>query len=137
MNPIKIDLIEKKKQLIIREIGLLQQLVKKRIGKASDLETQHVLCRSMQNCITAVIDIAQHIVSEKGGEVPPSYSECVAALGPLGILDSKFAIEFSRIAKLRNVLVHQYDDLDIGFLASLVPKLIDDLKTFLRVLDKF
>lgn len=54
MNPIRVDLLEKKKQVILREMGLLQLLVKKRIGNASDIETQHVLCRSMQNCITAV-----------------------------------------------------------------------------------
>lgn len=81
------------------------------------------------------VDIAQHIVTERGAEVPPSYSECVAALGPLGVLDQNFSQEFSRVAKLRNVLVHQYDDLDLSFLASLVPKLLENLKVFLKAID--
>jgi uncharacterized protein YutE (UPF0331/DUF86 family) len=52
------------------------------------------------------------------------------------VLDQPFADAFSRVAKLRNVLVHLYDTVDIGFLFSLVPALIKDTKSFLRQLTK-
>jgi uncharacterized protein YutE (UPF0331/DUF86 family) len=77
---------------------------------------------------------AKHVVSEKGGAVPETYADSVERLGGLGVLDSGFAAEFSRVAKLRNVLVHLYDNVDIEFLFSLVSKLIADLKRFLKEL---
>jgi uncharacterized protein YutE (UPF0331/DUF86 family) len=57
-------------------------------------------------------------------------------LGVVGGLDQLFADTVSRVAKIRDVLVHLYNIVDIGFLCSLVPALIKDTKTFLRQLDK-
>lgn len=62
----------------------------------------------MQNCIAAVIDIAQHIAAEKLSSPPESYSDAILSLGSIGALDQAFAEEFARVAKLRNVLVHLY-----------------------------
>lgn len=64
-----------------------------------------------------------------------SYSETIRELGALDILEQPFAEQFSRMAKLRNVLVHLYDSVDMAFLASLVPNLIKDTKVFLKSLD--
>jgi uncharacterized protein YutE (UPF0331/DUF86 family) len=134
MNPVKIDIIEKKSAIIAREIKLLTRIEKTPVTRESDELIQHALCHSMQNAIAAVIDLAQHIVAEKSSAIPESYSECILELSTLGIIPKDFAQDFSRVAKLRNVLVHLYDNVDIEFLFSLLPRFKSDLKKFLRCL---
>jgi uncharacterized protein YutE (UPF0331/DUF86 family) len=68
---------------------------------------------------------------------PESCSDAILSLGSIGALDQAFAEEFARVAKLRNVLVHLYDNVDHNFLFSLVPKLIQDSKRFVREITKF
>lgn len=130
MNPVSIDIIIKKKRLILRELDLLSTFRQIEINAESELLKQHALCHSMQNLISAVIDICQHIATESGKEYS-SYYQSIQVLGDLGVLDPEFADDFARVAKLRNVLVHLYDDINIEHLYSLMPKLIDHTKRFL------
>ena len=132
MNPVKIDVIERKKRTILGELKVLEEIQRRYQTTQVDAILEHALSHAMQNCIAAVIDIAQHVVSEKMPSPPESYSEAISALGALGVLTQPFADEFSRVAKLRNVLVHLYDNVDHSFLFSLVPNLIRDSKKFVK-----
>lgn len=133
MNPVSRSIIDKKKRVILKELNLLDGLRQVTIGNDSELEQQHILCHSMQNVISAVIDIAQHIATEAGRDFA-NYFESIKVLGDLKILDADFAEEFARIAKLRNVLVHLYDDININHLYSLMPKLVEQTKQFLKAI---
>lgn len=136
MNPIRIDVIEKKKRIILDELKILAEVQRRYQLDPSDLIVQHALMHAMQNCIAAIIDIAQHITSEKLGRTSESYSDAIRDLAVAGVLDQPFADNFSRVAKLRNVLVHLYDSVDIAFLFSLVPNFVKDTKTFLKQIGK-
>lgn len=136
MTPIQKAIIEGKTSIILRELALLKRIKKQKISRASDIIFQHALCHSVQNLIAAVIDIAQHIVSETSDEIPNSYAEAIERLGDLKILSPKFAHEFSEIAKLRNVVVHAYEKLDIDRLAALLPRTIRDTEVFLKAIRK-
>jgi len=132
MNPVKIDVIERKKSTILAELKILAEIQRRYQANQRDAILEHALSHAMQNCIAAVIDIAQHIVSERMQSQPESYSDAIVALGGLGVLEPSFADDFSRVAKLRNVLVHLYDNVDHTFLFSLVPNLIRDSKKFIK-----
>jgi uncharacterized protein YutE (UPF0331/DUF86 family) len=132
MNPVKVDVIERKKTTILAELKILAEIQRRFQAGQRDAILEHALLHAMQNCIAAVIDIAQHIVAEKQPSPPESYSEAIATLGALGVLEQPFADEFARVAKLRNVLVHLYDNVDHNFLFSLVPNLVRDSKKFVK-----
>lgn len=135
MNPIRLDVIEKKKRIIVDEIKVLKEAQRLYEANGSNAIVEHALMHAMQNCISAIIDIAQHLTSEKLGRAPESYSEAVRDLGTAGILDPAFAEQFARVAKLRNVLVRLYDSVDVGFLFSLVPMFVKDTATFIKALE--
>ena len=136
MNPIKLDVIEKKSQILSQELKVLAEVQRRWANGSNDRILQHALCHSMQVSIAAIVDIAQHIVAEKLDKTPESYSESIRALAEAGILEAKFADSFSRVAKLRNVLVHLYDNIDIDFLYSLTPAFVSDVKKFLEQVAK-
>jgi uncharacterized protein YutE (UPF0331/DUF86 family) len=135
MNPIRLDVIEKKRRIILDEIKVLNEAQRLYEANGSNTIVEHALMHALQNCISAIIDIAQHLTSEKLGRTPESYSEAIRDLGAAGVLDPAFAERFSRIAKLRNVLVHLYDSVDVAFLFSLVPTFIKDTAAFTKALD--
>jgi uncharacterized protein YutE (UPF0331/DUF86 family) len=137
MNPVKIDVIERKKTTVLAELKILAEIQRRHHAGQRDEILEHALLHAMQNCIAAVIDIAQHIVAEKMSSPPQSYSEAIASLGVLGVLEQPFADEFARVAKLRNVLVHLYDNVDHNFLFSLVPNLIRDARKFIKQISEY
>jgi uncharacterized protein YutE (UPF0331/DUF86 family) len=137
MTPIDVDLISRKRDFILRELRLLKELQKRRVNARSELLIQHALVHSVQNLISAVIDIAQHIVAEKGSAPPSSYADSIAQLGTLGVLPAKFATEFSHAAKMRNILVHAYENLNVELVVKALPQLIRDTQKFLRAVNKF
>ena len=132
MNPIKRDLVQRKIEIILSRLDLLRKLDLQKINASSDLMLQEALCHAMQNAIAAAIDIGQHICAEKLASAPETYTEAILQLAQAGVLDQEFADDFSRVAKLRNVLVHLYEHVDIGFIASLVPKFIADFTHFVE-----
>lgn len=136
MTPIEHEMLERKRELIARELKLIRELIKRRVSKKSDLILQHALCHSLQNAISATIDIAQHIVAERTSAVPQSYSESIELLAQAKILPKKFAFEFSQVAKLRNVVVHAYENLDVDYLASILPKFVKDMSIFIKATKK-
>jgi uncharacterized protein YutE (UPF0331/DUF86 family) len=65
--------------------------------------------------ITAVeccIDIAQHIGSASGFPPPSTNAHAIRLLGDNGVISSALAHELSAAVGFRNVLVHQYIDVD-------------------------
>jgi len=135
MNPIKYDMLERKRDFVYSRLKLLSSLLKQKRLVGNDVH-ESALCHAMQLAIAGIIDVAQHIVIEKTGKEPSSYTDAIEQLGTLGILEPKFATDFARVAKLRNVLVHLYDNVDMKFLVSLVPKFIKDTKMFFKAVMK-
>jgi len=137
VNPVKVDVVEKKKKTILTELKILAEIQRRHQSGQGDAILEHALSHAMQNCISAIIDISQYITADKLPAPPESYSEAIVALGTIGVLDLSFAEDFSRVAKLRNVLVHLYDNVDHNFLFSLIPNLIRDSKKFVKLVSEF
>ena len=136
MTPIDLAVVTAKERIIVREAKLLREIQDRGVSQASELFVQHAMCHAVQNLIGACIDIAQHLLCAKNAEIPGSYAEALEALGRIGVLEPEFARRFSGAAKLRNVVVHAYADLDIDRIAAAVPALLEDTKTFLKAVER-
>ena len=72
-----------------------------------------VIERLFEKIIGDALDINQHIIAQnKEIEVPNDYKETFLALIKLKILPKKIGEEISKSAGLRNILVHQYRELN-------------------------
>lgn len=136
MTPIDRSIVEKKCQFIIRELDHMTFLLTEGVNANSDFTKQYAVCLCVQHAISAVIDIAQHIVVEDLNEVADTYSDSIIKLGTLGVLDRDFAKRFSKAASLRNVMVHMYSELNIDHVISILPQIIEDLEVFLKAIEK-
>jgi uncharacterized protein YutE (UPF0331/DUF86 family) len=80
--------------------------------------------------IEACIDIAYHLIADRGWTPPDSAREAFAALMRHGLLDADLASRLGRAAGLRNLLVHDYVSVDPEQLVRVIRDGLDDLKTF-------
>jgi len=68
--------------------------------------------RNLEVAIQSCIDIANRIISLIDLEKPKDYYESITILGKENILPYDFAQKFAPIAGFRNILIHEYLDID-------------------------
>lgn len=88
------------------------------------LATQHALQLAIQICI----DVAAHLVAASGRPAPDRYQDLFSDLRGDG-LDERLAQGLSQAAGLRNILVHDYLDVDDGVIWGALDHL-DELRDF-------
>ena len=73
---------------------------------------QDIVERNLEVAAQAVIDIANRIISIEGLEKPRDYYGAIIRLGEAGILSLEFSEKLAPIAGFRNILVHDYLDIN-------------------------
>ena len=63
--------------------------------------------------IECILDTGTHIISSMGYGTPSTYEDVFKILGKHGVLPSAFVKKLKGLAGLRNILVHEYMDIDI------------------------
>ena len=100
------------------------------------LEKTWSIERGLQLSIQLVLDVGGHILSEEGVTVE-SYSEIIEELGKQDILPEKFAKNIKGMAGFRNILVHDYLEVDLKLLVKLVNNNLSDFRKFAQYILKY
>lgn len=97
---------------------------------ATDLLQRRFVEHTLQIAIQATLDIASHIVSDDRLGEPRTNRALFASLAQAGWIDTALNESLSRMAGFRNVLVHGYDDVDLGIVRDVLAHRLDDLRAF-------
>ena len=73
---------------------------------------QDIIERNLEVAAQAAIDISNRIISIGGFEKPRDYYEAILRLGETDVLPLDFAQKLAPIAGFRNILVHDYLDIE-------------------------
>jgi uncharacterized protein YutE (UPF0331/DUF86 family) len=73
---------------------------------------QDIIERNLEVSAQAAIDIANRIISIEDLEKPRDYYEAILQLGKADVIPLNFAEKLAPIAGFRNILVHDYLDID-------------------------
>lgn len=92
--------------------------------------------RNLQLAAQICIDIGNHIISDEGYRFPSGYSDIFQVLKEEKILDDKLSETMKKIAGFRNVLVHDYVEIDKDMVYSTLNN-IYDFKKFAEKISKF
>lgn len=101
-----------------------------------DEDLQDILARNLSIAIQACIDIAFH-VSAADGKVPPTAGDAFAALVTAKLIDRRLASALERAAGFRNVLIHEYTEIDWKIVLHAVRQDVADLAAFGRAIVAF
>jgi uncharacterized protein YutE (UPF0331/DUF86 family) len=106
-----------------------------RTAVTSDLHLQLEVERALQVSIQICIDVGAHLVSELGLKPAEDYQGVFSSLGAHGTIDDDLANRLGDAAGLRNLLVHDYGDIDHARLWDSLGDL-DDLRAFAAAADR-
>ena len=99
---------------------------------SDDWKVPRIIERTLQMMIETCVDIASHIIADKGYRVPKSYSDTFKVLHEGKIVSSKLFNSLEKMAKFRNIVVHHYDKVDAKIVVGILKK---DLKDFMGYRD--
>lgn len=85
--------------------------------------------RNFEVAAQCCIDICNRIIAVEETTKPADYADAIRRLGELDVLAPEFAREFARVAGFRNVLTHQYIEVDWDEVYRYFGRL-DELRTF-------
>jgi len=95
-----------------------------------DWKVQRIVERTLQMMIELCTDIAGHIIADQALRAPETYADTFRVLGEAGILTTEQMTVMEKMAKFRNVVVHQYEAVDAEIVALILRKHLDDFQLF-------
>jgi uncharacterized protein YutE (UPF0331/DUF86 family) len=115
---------------------LRQLAVTDRTTFLSDRGLQAQAERWLYLAAECALDLAHHLISDRGWKTPASYREAFQILGSEGVLQPVLAETMERWAGLRNVLAHLYLDVDQGRLHEILTGELDSLEEYSAALSR-
>lgn len=102
-----------------------------------DWKVQRIVERTLQMMIETCVDIAGHIISDKGFRIPLSYADAFKVLKENGLLSAQLCAHMEKMVKFRNVIVHQYDKVDAEIVIGILKKNLEDFLSYKKAIVDF
>jgi uncharacterized protein YutE (UPF0331/DUF86 family) len=80
--------------------------------------------------IEAMIDVAEHVIASEGLRPATSFADSFQSLAEGEWIGTELADALADAARFRNLLVHQYADIDDGRVVEILRTRMDDLDQF-------
>ena len=93
---------------------------------SDDWKVQRIIERTLQMMIETCVDIAGHIIADKGFRIPKSYADTFKVLHDEKIIGSKLSAVMEKMAKFRNIIVHHYDKVDAEIVVGIMKNNLTD-----------
>jgi uncharacterized protein YutE (UPF0331/DUF86 family) len=87
-----------------------------------DWKVQRIVERTLQMAVETCADIAEHLISDEGLRAPVSVADAFTVIRDAGIVSESLHGALVRMAKFRNVVVHQYDEVDAQIVIGILTK---------------
>jgi len=123
------DLVAKKLALIETCVEQLRRLARPDALR-SDVREERFVEHTLQVAIQSALDVASHLVSDERLGEPQTNRELFDLLVRAGRLPVELARVLRDMAGFRNVIVHGYQDVDLGVVEDVLRNHLDDLLAF-------
>jgi uncharacterized protein YutE (UPF0331/DUF86 family) len=97
---------------------------------ASDLMRQDAILLNLQRACEAAIDAAMHLVRTHRLGIPTESRQAFTLLDDAAILDGRLSQHLATMVGFRNVLVHNYRELDLDVVKGILSHRREDLNAF-------
>jgi uncharacterized protein YutE (UPF0331/DUF86 family) len=137
------EFVERKLQLIVDDLG---QLLAFRDTPYEDLVTDPIRLaaveRIVERMVQRAIDVNEHLIStlstgEEARTTRVTYRETFLRLADLGVYDADFAQRIALSVGLRNILVHEYNDIDHRILHQAIPDALEHYHAYINAVRAF
>ena len=106
-------------------------------GYRKDWRTQRIVERTLQILIELCIDIANHLISDRGMRLPTGYADTFMVLMENKVIGKGLFKKMEKVARFRNVVVHQYESIDPTIVVSILRNDLPDFVKYKKTVIKF
>jgi uncharacterized protein YutE (UPF0331/DUF86 family) len=130
------DVILNKKESLERCI----KQVREYYARPSDVEfkedhlRQDAIAVNLQRATELAIDMANHVIKERKLGLPKESRQSFELLGTSGIIPQELARTLQGMVGFRNILVHEYQKLDIEIMIDIIENRLRDMIDFSNLL---
>jgi len=132
------------KSLLLRKLAELEEYLRQIEeysnisvkGYSEDWKIQRIVERTLQMMIEICVDIASHIISDKGCRVPESYSDTFRVLYESKNISEDLFGRMEKMAKFRNIVVHHYTKVDAEIVVNILKRNLNDFLDFKNAIIK-
>ncbi len=129
--------------VVINKIQSIQRCIRRareEYQTGADFSTDYTrqdaaLLNVLRACETA-IDLANHVIRADHLGIPVTSADSFKLLRAEGVIDAKLAEHLEKMVGFRNVVVHQYDKIDLGIVESVITSELDELIAFADMIQK-
>jgi len=93
--------------------------------------------RLIQIIVECASDINSHVVLESGQRPPEDYASSFIRAAEVGLINHELASKLKGSGGMRNIIVHEYMDIDDRKVYEILPIAISDYKEYIRQVDDF
>jgi uncharacterized protein YutE (UPF0331/DUF86 family) len=93
--------------------------------------------RLIQLIVERASDINSHVVLESGQRPPEDYTSSFVRAADAGLITRELADKLKGSGGMRNIIVHEYMDIDDRKIYGILPKAISDFREYIRQSDDF
>ena len=129
--------IKERLKLIDENLPILKELKVIPLDKfKDDKKLQRLAERCLELSIQSLLDIAHYIIAQNNWKRSSENKEAILTLGAKGIIPEDFAKKIEPMAGLRNLLAHEYMEIDPVKIHAHLQNL-EDFREFIRHILKY
>ena len=126
------------KNLILRKLAELDTYVRQAGEYSSiseeeyenDWKVQRIVDRTLQLAIEVCVDVTNHVISDREFRVPTTYADTFRVMEENKIVDNELCEKLTDMCSFRNILIHEYADVDPSIVVSVLEKDLRDFDQF-------
>jgi uncharacterized protein YutE (UPF0331/DUF86 family) len=93
--------------------------------------------RLIQLIVECASDVNNHVVLELKQRPPEDYASSFIKAAEVGLISHQLADLLKGSGGMRNIIVHEYMDIDDKMVFDVLPKAISDFKEYIKQVDKY
>ena len=98
----------------------------------NSFDLQLIAERLIQLIVESASDINTYLLVQLHQTTPATYIESFIKAGSKGIISKKLAAELAKSAGMRNILVHQYKDIDHEIVFAAIPEAVEQYQFYIQ-----
>lgn len=124
------DVILNKSQTIAKCTERILEEYAGRIENLQHITKQDSIILNLQRTCEAAIDLAMHVIAERGMGIPQSSRNAFEILEQHQIIDSSLSGRMKAMVGFRNIAVHDYQALQLEIIQAIIENHLEDFHVF-------
>ena len=131
--------------VVVNKLSTIQRCLKRILevhqqagdGFSTDYTRQDSVMLNLQRACEATIDVANYLVKKNALGIPQSARDSFQLLFVSGILSEQVSVNMKKIIGLRNIAVHDYQELSLAIVEAVIIKHLTDFEGFIEEIKRF